>query len=855
MYHSKSTEETMSELKSGVDGLDEVEATRRLKEYGYNEFGKGKKRTLVGLFISQFNNHLLILLIIAAVVAYLVGHKADALAIGIVVVLNVIFGVALEYGADRSMEELKKLTETKALVIRGGKKDLIDSRLLVPGDVIFLEEGMKVPADARLLEEHGLEVNEAPLTGESMPVKKNVGKVVLETPLAERSSMLFSGTFIVSGTAIAIVVATGTKTEMGSIERSLAEVSEEKTTLEKSLEKLGKIITIAAFVIVGLLFALGVWFGKYGMEDLFIYSVSVVVAAVPEGMLTILTLILAIGVKNMAKERAIVRKIQAVETLGNITFIATDKTGTITEGKMALVKVYDGKMKDFAELSGTEKILSYSYLCNSAHLTEEGVVGNETDRAFLIAGIAKGVNVRHFKQITKEIKFNPFDYVKKGMSGIYEIGKEKVVIVKGAPESVLDMCSQFEGRGKLDVKTKKEVLENLHALAREGMRVIGMAYGKPDRKGNVPNKGLTFLGLLALHDPIRREAKQTIEICKKAGIRVIMITGDNLATAQKIGHEIGLGEGKQVALWSELEKMDDSELDKALKNISVVARATPAAKLRIVERLVKQNEIVAMTGDGINDAPALKKAHVGVVLGRTGTAVSKEVADVVLTDDNFATLEKAVEYGRGIKDNIIKFLKFQITTNTALVFLSISYVFGIKLLEPIHILWINLIIDGPPALTLGIEKPRPEIMMEKPKKGTALIGPGFIMDVINMAAYMAVISMLLYAYYNATEPEKAITVVFTALVFMQLANVFNSRSYTEHFYTGIMENKWMVLALLATSLVQLLIVTDIGFEGIKTMFKTVTLSAPDFIIILVVFISVLVVGEAKKFFRKENENL
>ncbi len=638
-----------------------------------------------------------------------------------------------------------------------------------------------------------------------MPVKKNVGKVARETPLAERSCMLFAGTFVARGNSTAVVVATGRSTEFGTIEKSLGEVQEEETTLEKTLRELGKAISIASFAIVGVLFLVGMGFGKWRTEDLFIYSVSVIVAAVPEGMLTILTLVLAIGVKNMAREKALVRKLQAVETLGNITFIATDKTGTITEGRMAVVKVYDGGIKDFAELDGTEKILSYSYLCNTAHLTEEGVVGDETDRAFLIAGIAKGVNVRKFKQIAPQKMFMPFDPVKKTMAGIYEVGGKEVAIVKGAPEFVLEMCSSMEGAGEISRKMKGKITENLELFTREGMRAIGIAYGKP-RGGKIPEKGLVFLGFIVLYDPIRREVRETVKICRDAGIRVLMMTGDNARTAEKISREIGLADGKGVVEWSELEHMNDEELDAELKTVNVVARATPASKLRIVERLVRQNEIVAVTGDGVNDAPALKKAHVGVVMGRTGTDVSKEVADLVLMDDNFATLEKAVEYGRGITANIINFLRFQITTNIALVLLSIPYVLGVKLLEPVHILWINLIIDGPPALTLGLERPGKDLMKERPKKKTVFIDADFITNAVNMALYMAFMSGIVYLYYMRNSPEKAVTMVFSTFAFMQVFNALNSRSKRSPFYSSLFSNKWMVLAVVGVAMLQLAIV-------------------------------------------------
>lgn len=845
MFHGKSAAETLEELRGGESGLGDEEAALRLAEHGPNEIGKGAKRPLLDLFLGQFRNYLLILLIAAAMVAQVIGHYADALAIGIVVLLNVVFGVALEYGADRSMEELHRLAETKALVLRAGRKELVDAALLVPGDVIFLEEGGKVPADARILESQNLEMNEASLTGEPMPAEKNAEKVAAGTALAERSCMVYAGTFVARGAAKAVVVATGLNTEIGKIAKATGEEKKERPTLEIALEKLGKMMTIASLAIVGLLFVLGLGFGKWAVQDLFIYSVSVIVAAVPEGMLTILTLTLALGVMNMAKENAIVRKLQAVETLGNITFIATDKTGTITEGRMALVKVFDGKLRSFAELGGNEKLLSYSYLCNSAHLTEEGVVGDETDRAFLIAGIVKGVNVRRFKELAKQVNFEPFDSVKKTMGGIYEIEKKKVAIVKGAPENVLRMCTHFEGNGKLDGKKRKEIEENMRSLANQGMRIIGIAYGKPGKR--IPEKGLTFLGLLALNDPVRGEVAQTMAVCRQAGIRVMMITGDSVATAQKIAHSIGLGKEKGVAAWSELEKMNDGELGAALRNLNAVARATPASKLRIVEMLVKQGEIVAVTGDGVNDAPALKKAHVGVVMGRTGTAVSKEVADLVLMDDNFATLEKAIEYGRGIADNITRFLRFQITTSIALVMLSIPFVIGIEMLQPVQILWINLIIDGPPALTLGLEKPGKEVMARKPRKKSGFIDRDFLLDAFNMAFYMAVVSAAVFFTYRNVQPGKAITMAFSTFALMQVFNALNSRSSTGHFYSGLLGNRWLVISLIAVVALQIAIVS---LQPLQALFGTVELGQNDFIVIFVAGASVLVVGEAKKLFLK-----
>ncbi|MEW6528828.1 MAG: cation-transporting P-type ATPase [Candidatus Micrarchaeota archaeon] len=877
MFYSLSISETFENLKTNEDGLCEHEAQRRLAIYGLNEVGKGKRRTLIELLGEQFKNYLLILIIIAGVISYFIGHTIDAIAMGFVVILNVFFGMLLEYRADKSMDELKKLTDTNVVVRREGKKKIIESCFLVPGDVIFVDEGVKVPADARIITEYGLEINEASLTGESLPVKKSTEKTAQQAPLAERKCMLYTGSFVARGNAIAVVTATGQKTEFGGIEKTLSEVSKERTVLEKTIIEVGKTITFASVTIVAILFAVGIIFSKWTVGDLLIYSISLMVAAVPEGMITFLTIILAIGVKNMANEKALARKLKAVETLGNITFIASDKTGTITKGKMTLVKIYQSKIKDIAELRGTEKILHYSYLCNSAHLTEHGVVGDETDCALLTAGISKGRDIIKIRQDAEKISFKSFDSVKKAMSGIFRINGKEIAIIKGAPETILTMCSVCEGgsedenndknenRREINEITqaqKDEIHANLTNLTEAGMRVIAIAYGKPVN-GVVPEKGLVFLGFLAFYDPIRDGVKEAIAAYKSAGIRVIMMTGDNLVTAKKIAHEIGLDQldgkgnsdkiGNKIANWSELAHMNDTELDKALKTISVIARATPASKLRIVERLVKQGEIIAVTGDGINDAPALKKAHVGVVMG-SGTDVSKEVADVVLMDDNFATLEKAIEFGRGIKRNIINFLKFQITTNFALILLSIPFVVGIKIFEPIHILWINLVIDGPPALTLGLEKPSKDIMKEKPRKNLSLIDMEFIAGVTHMTIYIAVLSILIYFYYSKVNPEIAITAMFTAFVFMQIFNALNCRSAHERFYTSLFSNKWLVIALVCAALFQLTIV----YNGLlREFFKIVPLPVSDLVAMFLVSASVLLVGEARKFpffLKKEKTN-
>lgn len=849
MFYSKTIAQVLTELNVSEQGLSKEQAQIRLKKYGYNEFGVGKRRSLLDLFIDQFRNYLLILLILAAIVAYFMNHYLDATAITLAIVLNVFFGMLLEHRADKSMDELRKLSETNVVVLRDKEKVVIPSRFIVPGDIIFLEEGSKVPADARVLESYDSKINEASLTGESMSVKKNTKEVALDTPLAERSCMVFGGSFVISGTLKAVVVATGSNSEFGKIEKTLGEVKKEETTLEKTLNELSKTLSILVCGIVGIFFFLVLIFGAGGrIDELFIYCVSLIVAAVPEGMLTVLTIVLAFGVKNMAKENALIRKLHAVETLGNISFIVTDKTGTVTQGDMTLVKIYDGKSKDFAELSGNEKLLHYSYLCNNLHFIEEKhrkkIVGDEMDRAIAIAGIAKGIDVQKLKERDSEISFTPFDAVKKSMSGVYKIKNEKITIEKGAPESILDKCSSVEWNNK--PLNKQEILRALELYTRGGMRVIAVAYKKRAEKN--PKNRLTFLGLLAFCDPIKKEARQTIDICKQAGIKILMLTGDNLLTAKQIGMEIGLIKENEIMKWNELEKLSSKELERALKKTSVIARATPLSKLKIIEELIKQDEVVAMTGDGVNDAPALKKAHVAVVMGKTGTDVSKEVADLVLMDDNLATLEKAIENGRRTTNNIMNFLRFQITTSIGLVLLSLPYVIGIKLLEPIHILWTNIVMDGPPALALGLESSSEGLMKKKPEKKAVFIDKEFVASVLNMSIFMVGVTMVVYFYYSFSQPEKTITMVFNTFALMQIFNAFNNRSKYFSFYSSIHSNPWLVFAALFTLLLQL---TIMFFEPARFLFKTVELNTSDIIVLFVASAFVLVFGEAEKMFKRK----
>ncbi len=680
-----------------MKGLSSAEAEERLKKYGLNEFSKHEKRSFYTIVLGQLKNPLLVLLLLAAGVSFLIGQELESYAIVIAVFLSIAFGSYLEFKADKSLEELRKYSQIKSIVIRDGKNQLIDARFIVPGDIVIVEAGSIIPSDGIIIESNEFSVDESVLTGESKAVHKKDGDKV------------FAGTVVLSGYAKFKTMNTGFNTEFGKIAKSLSTIQEGESELKKKVAELSRKVSLISITVIVVLLAVGILRGL-GIVELFVFSVTLAVAAVPEGLLTVLTIILALGVKEMAKHNALVRKLSAIDGLGMIDVIATDKTGTITQGKLKLVE-YSSK-----------KVLELASYCTLTKKTEEGWVGDEVDVAIMEEAEKYGI-----KRCVKIKKVIPFHPERKFMSVICEKGE----ITKGAPEVVLKKIKFYKGK-RITSYLKRKINEELENLTSKGLRVLALALNN------------SFEGFLGFEDPLKEGVKETVEKAYKSGIDIYMITGDNIKTALAIAKKAGIkGDGE---VWKNLEKLSDVELFERLKSVKIIGRAPPLSKLRIVEVLQNHGKKVAVTGDGVNDAPALKKATVGIAMGKKGTEVSKQVADVVLLDDNFYTMVKAIRYGRNLIKNIINFIRFQFTANVSALILTISsLIAGISFpLTPLQLLWINIIMDGPPALSLGFEKPNKEIMEEKPRKGKGLFSKPLIMNITINSFYIGIIVFSLF---------------------------------------------------------------------------------------------------------------
>ncbi|MFH2106042.1 MAG: cation-transporting P-type ATPase [Candidatus Micrarchaeota archaeon] len=829
--HSQDISEVMKQLFSAGDGLSSEEAQKRLEKYGKNELGDSYKRTAWGILTSQFKNFLFFLLIAAVIISLAIGHTIDAIAISVAILLSVGFGFFLEYRADKSLEALKSIAESEVVVKRDGANKLVSSLELVPGDIVYLTEGSKISADARLLSALELEVNEAYLTGESRAIRKAVDVLQENTILAERKNMVYSGSFVTKGEGSAIVVATGNLTELGKISSALAKVESGETVLQRSLNDLGKKVSIASILIIILLFAVGLLQQKNPV-DLFVLSVSLAVAAVPEGLITVLTIILALGVRRMAEHNALVRNIQSVETLGTSTVLVVDKTGTLTLGKMKLTTIFtDNSFYGTKDVPKKNKSIFYSILCTYAKVTDKGFFGDEMDKSILESGESLGFDVREIKDSNQPIEAYPFDNEKKRMKMLFNISGKEVMIMKGAPERIISLCHKADVNGKIVDFDKKELDDELLKFTSDGLRVLALAY----RKNN--SKDIIFLALLGFQDPPRKNVLETLNEAKSQGLRIIMLTGDNLETAISIGKQVCLvTDESQAVLWKSLEQLDDKQLKQKLSNISIIARSTSLSKLRIVEMLIQMGEIVAVTGDGVNDAPALKKAHVGVVMG-SGTDVSKEAGKLILMDDDLSTLIAAIRYGRTVFSNIISFIRFQFTTNVSTLLLFITTFFaGIpSLLTPVQILFINIIMDGPPALALGFED-----SANTNKVHRKIFSKNVLCSIAVSAVFMVLVTLYIFSSF---DPQKVLTGTFVVFVLMQLFNSLNCRSLSNSFFYKPQNNKYIFGTFFAMLAILYLIVELPFFE---TYMGTTGLSPNEWIYLLAISASVLVLEEVKK---------
>ncbi len=844
--HSRPFEDVLSEFRSSQNGLSMRDASERLQQYGSNTLSSGHKRTALDILISQFKNFIFFLLLGAAGLSFFIGHVEDSIAILFAVALSTAFGFFLEYKADQSLRALQNLTQPQCKVIRDGNTLQTDSSHLVVGDVIVVEEGDKVPADARIIESYDLEANESQLTGESQVVKKHKFPVAEDAPISERTCMIYSGSFITKGKGIAVVCATANASELGKIASALKDVEAEATVLQQSLDDMGKKVSFLSIGIVFFFLAIGVYQGREWTE-LFVLSISLVVAAVPEGLITVLTIILAIGVRTMAKNNALVRKLNCVETLGTATMIIVDKTGTVTEGKMSLTSVYEnGRVKKVEELDSRDVLINYAVLCNSAQYSEEGFVGDEMDKSILFAANSIGINVKALIDLSP-LAFFPLTSQNKRMSFIYALHGKQIAVIKGAPEVLLSHCTDYNEDAKekrLSSEKRAEFEHVLDTLVSDGKRVLALTYKYVEStKENELKESLTFLGFLIFSDPVRTQASQTVSLAKTAGISMMMLTGDNLKTAAFIGREIGLiKDPKEAAEWKSLEHLSEEKLVEHLKSLKIIARSTPLSKLKVVELLIKQGEIVAVTGDGVNDAPALKKAHVGVVMG-SGTEVSKEAANLVLLDDNISTLINAIKYGRVVFDNIINFIRFQFTTNIAtLILFFLSFFGGLPyLLTPIQILFLNLFMDGPPALALGFEKESRDVLKEKPRKERNIMSRNLLASIFVSSIWMVAVTIGVYFHFVGTGLE--LTAAFCTFVFLQLFNSLNCRFSSSPFWHKPLNNPYIFAAFFIMAGILLIILQIPELQGV---FETTALSLEALGIVIGAASSILFLEEFKK---------
>jgi Ca2+-transporting ATPase len=867
-WHLLKVDEVLKKLNSRKEGLEDAEVKKARAKYGENALAEGKKEPKIIKFLRQFTDVLVIVLLIAAIITAVLQEFIDAAVIAVIVIVNALIGYFQEEKAEEAIARLKKMASPKSIVFRNGKRKEVEAAELVPGDVIHVESGMRIPADARVFECFSLKVNESALTGESVAEDKSAGALSGDIPLADRTNMLYMATTVEVGRGTAVVTETGMSTEMGKIAHMLQESERIETPLQKRLKKLGKWLGFLVLGVCAIIFALEIFraypeLGMAHMVELFETSVSLAVAAIPEGLPAMVTVALAIGLKIMAKKNVIVRKLPVVETLGSATVICTDKTGTLTTGTMTADilfvghEEYDitgtgygpegqvlkgGKPIDVVKESGTLKhIMNAAALCGDATLSEDGghwsVIGDTTEGAVMVMAKKAGFDYREIRKKYPRLDEIPFDADRKMMSTLHEIDGIKRAYTKGAPERVLQVCNEeFVNGGEevlLTEERKKEFIALTEKMAKSGYRTLGFA---TDEVGGM-EKDMTFLGIVGIHDKVRLEAKDAVKTAKKAGIRVIMITGDHRLTATAIGKEIGLIEHDDQAMnCRALDDMDEKQFIKTLDTVSVYARASPEHKVRIVTGLKDQGHIAAMTGDGVNDAPALKRADIGVAMGITGTDVTKEAADMIITDDNFASIVSAVEEGRAIYDNIRKVIQFLLSCNMGevlVMFIAILLGWPLPLIA-LQILWMNLVTDSLPAFALIKEPKEKDLMNRKPRNPKESAITKDMMVSIGVSAAIITLGTLILFYVNHEYLGKDIatarTVALTTMVFFQMWTAIACRSTTH----SMMEIGWFSNPLLMGAIVvaALLMLPVIYVPFIQDIFGTAALGGMEWIQIL-----------------------
>ncbi len=886
----------LNALDSSRNGLSSVEAAKRLARYGPNELVDRGGRSSLQIFLSQFKDLFTGILIIAALISAFLGDWIEAVAILAIIVLNAVMGFTQEKKAEQAMAALKRMAVPEVTLIRSGEPVTVLAADIVPGDLLVLETGNIVPADGRLITAVNLEIEEAPLTGESVPVGKDADQVYHhERAVADRRNVVYRGTTVTRGRGTVVVTATGMDTELGRIADMLQSVEEEKTPLQRRLDHLAKILAIAALGIVALLFVIGIARGE-SIEVMLLTSVSLAVAAIPEAMPAVVTIALSLGAQRMLKKKALIRRLPAVETLGSVSVICTDKTGTLTQNRMTVtvldlagesVSLTGATSGPFSISSqgadeiapGLEAALAAGALCNDATLTvtENGnrSVGDPTEAALVLAAAELGVAKPALEELFPRIDEVPFDSTRKRMTTIHTVpddlpgwvdgvatvfpnGTNAASFTKGAVERVLERCTSVLNAGGIEAMTDAwngRVLDRAETLAATGTRVLAVAargWDAPPSTG-AAEQGLVFIGLFGLMDPPRAEVSDAVATAKDAGISTVMITGDHPLTARHIATEVGIGGGNQFLIGADLDAMDDDELARAVDRTRVFARVSPEHKLRLISAFRKDGDPTAMTGDGVNDAPALKQADIGVAMGITGTDVSKEAADMVLLDDNFATIVAAVSEGRVIYDNIRKFIKYLLTCNASeIAVMIIGPLVGMPIpLLPLQILWMNLVTDGLPALALGIEPAEDDVMKRPPRSASETIfGGGVTQYIIVFGSLVAALSLVVGWWAWRNDDPAWQTMLFTTLIFGQLALALEVRAEKRSLFSiGLLSNRAMLFAVVTGIAAHMALVYVPFFQ---TVFGTNPLGATDLLVSLAAAIAILVAAELGKWWQRSH---
>lgn len=861
MWHSCSVEEIAKNLKTNINiGLSDDEAQKRFERYGPNNLKEKKKESIFVKFIKQFNDFMIITLIIAAIISAVVSKLngeadyIDSIIIVAIVIFNAIMGLVQEQKAEKSLEALKKMSAPNAKVRRNGRVQEIDATMVVPGDIVILEAGNYVPADCRLINSYNLKIEESALTGETIPSLKDSSKILKEnTAMGDLCNMVFATTIVVNGHGEAIVVETGMNTRVGKIAGMIIEDESPETPIQKKLAEVGKILAIACIIICVLIFVIGI-FKKIPIIEMFMTSVGLAVAAIPEGLPAIVTIMLSIGVTKMAKKNSIIRKLPAVETLGSSSVICSDKTGTLTQNKMTVTEIRNC----FGRANSNERkfILELGTMCTDT--TEEringklGFVGEATEVAISNAAMEEGVSKSFLYDEMKRINDIPFDSKRKMMTTIHKYGNGYRIITKGAPDVLLKRCSNCYSGGQIvPIFSKKDdINEQNNQMAEKALRVIAVAYKDVEKLPEMQDveKDLIFCGLIGMIDPPREGVKEAVRTCRRAGIKTVMITGDHLQTAKAIAKELGILKRGDLAIDGEtLERMSQHELEQNIMDYSVFARVSPEHKVRIVKAFQSTGAVVAMTGDGVNDAPALKNADIGIAMGEGGTDVAKNAADMILLDDNFVTIVEAVKQGRNIYDNIKKAIHFLISTNIGeIVTIFFGLVLGIKSpLLAIQLLWINLVTDSLPAIALGLEKEEENIMSRLPRNPKKnLFADGLWWKIMIEGAMLGMFTLLAFSIGNRLySVEVGRTMAFLTLGILELVHSFNIKSEESIFKIGIFENKYLIGALVLGVILQVIVVV---VSPLAHVFSLVPLTGIQWLYTILIAVAPIPIVEIQK---------